>query len=1379
MELHSNLADQLAPFLCQHQLRQIAANANRVSPLEERLFGAVLFLDIAGFSELTERYATRSGEGAEHLSSLLDDYFGKIASHIATHGGDIIAFAGDAALALWSTSLLDNLAQLAGEAAQTAMEIQGEVRSPTAGGSGLVQRIGIGVGDVSLLQLGGQDGKWAFLVAGEAVREAGRANQAAGLGEVALSAETWRLIESRASGMKLISGEVRLARISLPPHAPSLQSHAAVEIPVDVLSRCVPRIVSERLVAGQADWLSEFRALTVLFIKLDSVESGDASAFGHLNRAVEATQKKLAQFEGSLYQFLMDDKGLVLLAVFGFPPLAHEDDAARGMRAALAIQADLAADDLPTSIGIATGRAFCGIYGAKFRRQYSAVGPVMNLAARLMQAASGGILVDEATRRSAAAIGMVFDPPRQLRLKGIDQPMAAYSPSGVRPRIVDRKDEQSALGTAVKQLAREHRSTAIVLEGEPGIGKSELFELLQQLAGETRIACFRGTGDAVAYSTPYHIWRGVFRTLFRLETLPDDPAMQRRHVLERLTGNAEFQSLAPLLSDVLPLQIPENELTAQMSGQVRAENTRRLLAGLLQEFAHGDPIILMLEDAHWADSASWALVWLVAQSVKPTLMAVSLRPHGADAPPEYHQLLGSSNTAHFQLRLLHESEIEELLRRRLNVESLPAAVTEFIYRKSGGQPLFAEQLTYALRDAGLIRISGAVCVVNLAIGQDLESALESMRIPRTVEGVVTARLDRLDPAQQMALKIASVIGFNFSLTTLRDVYPLPAEREHLPAILLELERLDLIRRSASGVDEYEFQHAVSQDVVYEAVAFGKRRELHQAIAEWHEARNSENRESLAPLLAHHWEQAGHPARAMAYAGQAGESALRSFANQEAVRFLKRALEFDQQIDSQTGSSEAWRLVQRARWEILLGRASVNLSRHNDGREHLTRGLELYGERPSTSKAGFVFGLLGQVLRQVTHRLRPLRVPPVARATALRECAGAYEGLAEIFYLHNEPLGSLFCALKSLNLAEKAGPTPERVRGYASLGALSGFIPLRSPAEAYFRMARETAERVQDLPALAWVQLAMGVYDVGIGNWKRASAEVNRGLEIVQRLGDSRRIDDFRQVLACVLFHTGDVAGSLALLEDARKTAADRGDGRAEGEVVRWKAYGLLLLGRSEELRGCLDELHRLRTLPGLTGEAMHLSDVFALRSVWQWRRGHDAEAYDAAQEGVRRLAPVQNTFHDLVMERTAVAEVFLGLWEKNILTHGSAAVAAVGALREAASKACRELNRFSRIFPIGKPHALIAAGQFENLSGRGRKAELCWRQALAESQRLGLLRAEGLACYQLARHAEKISPERRTWLERARAIFTQMGTPYELAATENELDSLVAARGHS
>src|ERR1700722_4421629 len=181
-DYRSDLTTRFAAYLCEHHLRQIQSRLEQSGPVHEQCYGAILLVDISGFTELTSLFAARGAEGAEQLSRLLDQYFGRMTRQIAARGGDIVGCAGDAAVALWSTSSEDGLAQAALCAAAAGLDVQEEFRAPFAADAKIVQRAGVGVGTLSLAQLGGVEGNWAFLAAGQPILQAGRANKFANPG---------------------------------------------------------------------------------------------------------------------------------------------------------------------------------------------------------------------------------------------------------------------------------------------------------------------------------------------------------------------------------------------------------------------------------------------------------------------------------------------------------------------------------------------------------------------------------------------------------------------------------------------------------------------------------------------------------------------------------------------------------------------------------------------------------------------------------------------------------------------------------------------------------------------------------------------------------------------------------------------------------------------------------------------------------------------------------------------------------------------------------------------------------------------------------------------------------------------------------------------
>jgi class 3 adenylate cyclase len=203
-------------------------------------------------------------------------------------------------------------------------------------------------------------------------------------------------------------------------------SRGARELSDEVVRAYVPEVVAARLAAGQAEWLAELRRISAVFVNLLDVDPAAVGLLEPVQLAMAAIQPILQRYEGSLKQVAVDDKGLTLIAVFGLPLLAHEDDPARATRAAMAVQAALGGLGLG-AIGLASGRAFCGAVGGDVHRDYDVIGEVMNVTARLMQAAGDGILCDDATSHAARA-HLRFQALPRIQVKGKADPVAVCRP---------------------------------------------------------------------------------------------------------------------------------------------------------------------------------------------------------------------------------------------------------------------------------------------------------------------------------------------------------------------------------------------------------------------------------------------------------------------------------------------------------------------------------------------------------------------------------------------------------------------------------------------------------------------------------------------------------------------------------------------------------------------------------------------------------------------------------------------------------------------------------------------------------------------------------------------------------------------------------------
>jgi hypothetical protein len=1216
-------------------------------------------------------------------------------------------------------------------------------------------RIGIAAGEVQVLLVGGVEGRWEVLATGDPLTGAGDAEHAALPGQVVLTPAAWAAVAAHAAGHPLEDGTERLERVrdALAPVAAQLPSVPAAA--QAGLRAYIPDVVLARLDAEQTGWLAELRLVSVLFLNLIGLDVAGPDALAQTQAAFQTMQEALAYYGGTIRQFLVDDKGTVLIAAFGLPPYSQEDDAARAVQAAQLIQANLRRQGLRCAVGITSGRVFCGPIGNAQRREYTLIGAVVNLAARLMQAATDTILCDTATYLAAQArLDFAALPP--IRVKGRAEPVLVYRPLGqarlVLPAqaLVGRMRERARLRTRVQDLAGG-RGGIVVLEGEAGIGKSRLAD---EMAGEAEalgLPVLRGAGDAVEKAAAYHAWRAVFGQLLRLDTL-SDPAARRAQVLAQLGDDSALARLAPLLNDVLPLDLPDNALTTPMSEEVRGGNLRDLLLRLVRVRARQMPLLLIIEDAQWLDSASWALVQAVSARLQeeawPVVLGLVTRPPPDPLPPAYRDLQQAAGVEWLHLDGLPPTDTLALVCQRLGVVALPNEVSLLILDRAEGNPFFSEELAYALRDTGVIRIADGVCTVAPGVGD-----LDAQAIPDTIQGVITSRIDHLPPSPQLTLKVASVIGRLFAFDTLEAIHPIAAARRHLPADLAILDRLDLTPLSSPAPDlTYIFKHVITQEVTYNLMLFAQRRELHRAVAEWYERAYAEDITPFYPLLVHHWSKAEEPAKTLDYLEKAAEQALRSYANQEAQDFLTEALRL-------VGAGEAAHAdrLRRARWERRLGEAYYGLGRAAASRTHFERALRLLGwPLPSRLGGGTAGGAEPLPPEGQGGHHHHDHHAPAGRSEAAR----AYERLAQIHYLDHELRPSLYAAVRTRTLVEDAGPSPGLARGLAN-GCLAAAITGRAALVGRTsRAALALAEAQGQLSTLAYVCEMTGIVAAGLGQWVTARRRLNRAAELADQLGDRRRWEESVANLAHVDYFQGHFALSAKLRADVLASATRRGV--VEGQV--WGLVGRLPIGLIlDQLdRTALARVETLLAAPLARADRLAAYGALALARLRQEAFPAAQQAADTALHLIDERPPL--TYYSL-HALAGVAEVYLALGEGGY--YGTPDERA--SLLARAAQACAGLHAFARVFPIGGPQAWLRLGLVHWLSDRPADAQAAWQRSLATAEGLAMPYEQGIAHYELGRHLS--GPDRLRHLTQAADLFTRLGAAYDLARTQLALDA--------
>ena len=1420
------LTELLASYVPKLIQNRIVANPSPIeSPVAEEMPAAILFADISGFTPLTEKLAEKGPTGVETLARVLNEYFGQLIDIIHEYGGDIVKFAGDALIAVWPivsdlpvTPDLKNADQAPNRkeivitradqwqwtmrVAECALKIRERLTNYKAEDSNLYLKLAISTGNITTAHVGGVFNRWEFLLTGAPLVELGIANNLANASEIIITPSSWKLIRNDCIAVPLefelkeaIAQGGRLNGLNKPSSI--FSSNVKPDIPSGAessLRAYIPGAIINRLSAGQSGWIAELRRVTVLFINLPDLDQN--TELEKAQNIAKLIQRSVYRYEGSINKINVDDKGITIVAALGLPPFAHEDDPARGVQAALMIRKEFTNGKVRSNIGITTGRIFCGSIGNDERREYTTIGNAVNLSARLMGAAGMQyeliekygvpILCDRLTYDSAKDV-VEFEPLPSQQVKGRADAIEVFHPielkkSVMRPKteLIGRQEEKTLIANALQELSRGTAHQSIILQGEAGIGKSRLFEDLARQAETLNVHMFNGAGDAIERATSYHAWRPIFNRILDIEnvsmsaelTEEDQLAIQNRVIAKLSEIDPDLARYAPLLSVVLPVPIPENELTAAMSGEIRGGNIREVLTRLLAYESAQAPLLIVLEDLHWFDSASWSLLVDVQQKVRPILLALNTRPISDPVPLQFKQIQESAETRLVKLEAMMLDDVEALVCQRLGVKSIPPMIGRLIREKSEGHPFFAEELAYALRESGVLKIEDQDCQIDARF-----AGFEELTLPDTLQAAITNRIDSLDPSQQLTLKVASVIGRIFALRVLEAVHPIEADKAALPNYMETLTRLSLTLVESEAPElAYIFKHAVTQEVAYNLMLYSQRRQLHRAVAEWIEQSNEMNIESYYTLLAYHWTQAAESTeladkdqavrKAVDYLEKAGEQAMQTYANKEVVEFFSQALDWDEKLPKPPDKEGLRkRQVRRARWHSRLGLAHYGLGSLPECNRHVREALKLLESPLPSSRAQFAVGLLPQIINQVLHRFFPSRyigsIPDEGEREVAIDVARLYELMGRIYFYSNETLPIMYCILRFMNTAERAGPSPELASSYAGMAVLAGLAQLHPLAESYVDRALRVAKEVNQPSNLITVNVVTGVYELGVGKWDSVRAKGQDAKAICEQLGDYRQWGDSTVLLAENALISSDIEYAMntqkILLDDARK----RRNPLQQGWGLFGVAANSIRQGNEAEAIPMLEEaLQILEELPNLAS-SINTNGQLALAHL---RLGQHGQALAYASAVLDLASNISPTVYSMDLGFAAVAEVYFELWEKALRDSNRQFDSDKNKLL--AEKALKLLRAFEKVFPIGRPVTPYYQGWYEWLGGKPQAAINSWKKGLEAAKHFNMPYQEGLIRVKLGASLKDDANARREHIRSAIQIFEKMGAVHELEAAK-------------
>lgn len=1155
--------DPLRPFvprLAVDWLRHAPGERVRAYP------GTMLFADVSGFTELTERLSRRGKAGSEEIASVLDAAFAELVAAAYAYDADLLKWGGDALLLLFRGDGHPQRAAAAAARMRRALEEMRRLRT-SVGPVRLQISIGAHSGTFQLFLVG--DVHRELVVAGADATATVRTEAVADAAQIALSPATAALLEPGLLGAA--KGEVTLldGEPLLPPIVPPFFDPTGVD-----LARLLPTEYAHELRGEASD--PELRHVAIAFVELRGTdellaEQGPEALAEALDEGIGTIQHTCLRFGVTFAQTDVGAGGVKAILLTGAPRSAGGDEEELLLRAARAIVER--PGRLPVRIGANSGRVFAGIVGPASRRTYTFYGDTTNTAARIMaRAAPGQVLVRrEALDRVRTTYALEAVEPFPAKGKAeLVHAVAVGEAVGEREHAATGPfvGREAELGLLLEALghAREGAGGLVLVTGEAGVGKSRLLvELRSWLVGLRSVFVQCEQLDA---ARPYATVGAVLARALQLGARPS-PAEAEARLRHAIALRAPaLEPWLPLLGVVLGLDLPPTPETARLDERFVPERIAETVGAFLRALVP-DTALLLLDDAHWLDEASSELIGRLARGLEelPWLLVVARR----DRPGGFRTPDGAQ-AAVLALEPLAPGLARELVQALTEDAPLPPHVVDAVAERSGGSPLFLTELVAAVRAGG-----------------------ELAALPGSVEALMAAQIDELPPRDRSILRHAAVLGGRFDLETLLTTLGLGAPEG--ASVLLRLE--DYLVADDEG--SVRFRHGLLREAAYEGLPFRRRRELHERVGAALERRAGDDAETIADALSHHFFEAADWERARRYGWLAGRRAKEVYANVDAAAHLERALaaarrrrrvrpeevsriaealgdvrvalgEFEAALEAFRAARRRLRgdAVEEARLLHKESYVPYRLGRYAEAQRRLDRGLALLEEvrsGPAIAQRARIEARRAAV-EQAQGRLREA-IAWCERAIADAEIGQAKDALAHGLNV----LDSAYVALgqpdrathgrRALQLFDELGELSQKAGLLNNLGILAYYDGGWDEALASYREAREAWEQAGDRWAASFAASNIAEVLSSQGRLDEAAPLLRDVLRVSQAAGTRSRVATALAELGKLEARRGEIAGALARLRDARAIFAELGEEAAALDVDARIAEALVLGGDAE------------------------------------------------------------------------------------------------------------------------------------------------------------------------------------------------------------------------
>lgn len=1214
-----------------------------------RFHAATLFVDISGFTAITNVFMRQGKEGGEAMADMMQAVFDPLVQAVYTQGGFITGFAGDAFTAVFPTDT-PREPHAFYRVLTAAVTMQQYLRdNPTQqtsyGDFHFSIKIGLAEGSVEWGIVGEHDfedmahlGEFthAFYFRGTAIDGCAEAEQQAVPGEILLAHHLYLELVNhvRAVGRGKFW---QVTAVTVPLSPP--QRTYTLPFDQELLTTFIPEIILQQQARG------EFRHVTTLFLNLRDIYTNE-----QLAPFIQTIFKLIKIYGGYLNTINFGDKGCTLLLFWGMP-VSYENDIERTLNF---VQALVQQTQVVFRAGITYRLMYAGFVGASQKRQeYSCYGRGINLAARLMEAAPWGeIWVDHALVQRGQQL-FSFMPQGPISLKGFAEPQPVYVFSGSREeahfhfrgRMVGRQRELARMAKFAHPLQNGRFAGLLIIQGEAGIGKSRLVNAFQRSNIWRQYSpppqWFHSHADEILRQA-FNPFRTFLKRYFQQSATVSAAVNKERfrrklYQLIRHSSEPWQQNLVrvrPFLGMLIDLQWDDQDYT-HIEGKARFDNVVMALQTLLQAESLRQPVILHIEDTHWLDGASWECLRQLSHTLAnyPVGIILTARDSQTDTLTQFSVPITTIN-----LTSLGEAGLAELAANLLGHPPSPRMV-RLLVERSDGNPFFAEQILLYLREQEPPL-------------SDVDPGLTAMLLPLDVRAILIARIDQLAQSVKEVVQRAAILGREFDVQVLSYLlHDMPNVHEKV----LDAERASIW--VAVNQLRYLFKHALLRDAAYDMQLQGRRRELHRLTAAVLEQIYTHELPSHYGELVYHYGQAQMEHEERHYAMLAAQQAIVNYAHEEALRYLNRALALTPTTDTRTqfalllqreevyhlqgkrdlqeidlcqlsdlategsASQKGAALVRRARYADVISdypasaaaaQAAIQVAAADkdqmvaaNGRLHLGIALWRQGHYP-------------EAVVQLNQALVCFQ-----ELEDQRDAATTRNFLGIIAYERGEYELSKANYQELLAIRRAAGDRVGEASTLSNLGAIANFQGDFTQAQTYFQQAltirRETGHRQGEGALL----LNLGVTKRNMGEYTAAQTYLEQSLPISREVGERTMESVVLMNLALLYHQMGAQETSVTYGHQALTMMRTLNGPLFYSATLTWLAHALTALDQFNEARQHYEEAITIRRMIGQTH--IIIEPLAGLARI-ALAIGDDTQAYEYGKE-MRRLLKRNPNLH--------------------------------------------------------------------------------------------------------------------------------------------------------